>query len=235
MTRIYHAPPLREASFQATFSPPTGWDSTVPGLYYGDIRTDFPVKKEVPSSSGDEKGGGIRFETASGTPYIQVEPYRWSFVAGGFYPGWSVFSTLLVEYLKRFFSVTGAVFARDTRLIYLNKIRIPQEKFCLQEFFNLRQTWPSVGRSNDCMSFFSTAKIFIKDLESVLSFTFGTGPKPLSGNDFYLEIEIRALGEMSLARIAEWITPAHNAIETFFDGSFSEITHTEIFREVKNA
>jgi uncharacterized protein (TIGR04255 family) len=47
MTTLYRTPPLVEATCEFRFNPGPQWDATFPGLIYGKLREDFPVRRSV--------------------------------------------------------------------------------------------------------------------------------------------------------------------------------------------
>src|SRR5712691_5300171 len=47
MARIYNKPPLIEAICDFRFSSSQPWDWTIPGLFYEQIRDNFPIKEQI--------------------------------------------------------------------------------------------------------------------------------------------------------------------------------------------
>ena len=149
MGKKYKNPPIIEAVCEFQFAPGQPWDFTVHGLFYEQIRAEFPEKQQ-------QMGIGIRFRQEAGaiqhellpnsermqflrkdkSALVQVGPDMLAVNHLKPYPGWEVFKPLILDNLNKYIEVAKPKGLKRLGLRYINKIDLPEQTIKMQDYFN---------------------------------------------------------------------------------------------------
>jgi len=147
--RVYPTPPIMEALCELRFQPGQPWDWTVPGLFYGHVREDFPVKTQqnVMEMSMEAKGGEVVTPTVKGgiarmqfhsedkLRQMGVGPDLLSVHVLRPYPGLEVFRQLIDRAFRVYQDVAAPVGVKRIGVRYINRVDIPQDTIELADYF----------------------------------------------------------------------------------------------------
>ncbi len=137
MARAYSHPPIIQALCEYSFEPTQTWDWTIPGLFYNEIKNDFPKKREqnilqVELQAGSQimppsvKGGiaGVQFLTDDEKTIIQVGPDLVATHRLRPYTGWENFKPAILRAVAAYTKVASPSAIRRLGLRYVNRIEI---------------------------------------------------------------------------------------------------------------
>jgi uncharacterized protein (TIGR04255 family) len=145
----YATPPIIEALCEFRFQPGQPWDWTVPGLFYGSVREDFPIKTQqnvMEMSMEAHKGevvtptvkGGIarmQFHPENKLRQIGVGPDLLSVHVLRPYPGWEEFKELIDRAFETYTAVAAPLGVNRIGVRYINRVDIPQAVVQLEDYF----------------------------------------------------------------------------------------------------
>lgn len=246
MVRAYRKPPLIEAVCDFRFSGSQPWDWTVPGLFYEQIRNDFPNKEQVnvvgtiidPAQSKivQQAQPKMQFVNENRTRAIQVAPDNLSLHQLHPYDGWECFKKSILKYLLTYRSIANPEGLTRVGLRYVNRLELPTIEIELNEYFRiLPQVPPPIPQIFP--SFLLNVEIPYNSPENRLRITFGTViPENPSNNAYVLDFDIFTSDNAipSMEEVSDWLDIAHDRIEVAFDAAFTGRTRHEIFEEVSN-
>jgi uncharacterized protein (TIGR04255 family) len=137
MARVYKNPPLIQAICEYSFEPTQTWDWTVPGLFYTEVKNDFPKKREqnllqVELQTGANvmppaiKGGiaSVQFLTEDEKTLIQVGPDLVAAHRLRPYTGWENFKPTILRAVEAYTKVAKPSGIRRLGLRFINRIEI---------------------------------------------------------------------------------------------------------------
>lgn len=138
MARVYRNPPIIQAVCEYSFEPSQTWDWTVPGLFYNEVKDDFPKKREqnvlhVELQAGPNvmppavKGGmaSVQFLTEDEKTLIQVGPDAIAAHRLRPYTGWENFKPIILRAVEVYTKVAKPTGIRRLGLRFINRIEIP--------------------------------------------------------------------------------------------------------------
>ena len=260
MPRHYSKPPLVEAIAEFQFNPTQAWDWTVPGRYYELLSAGYPKKRqqnvlELTMQPGE---GRIRQEVRSGVVRMQfLSEDEKSIVQTGAdsltfnqlppYPGWEAFRTRIIENIGQYVSLTSPAGIKMACLRYIDRVEIPDNgSIRLEEFFVVPPRVPPEAPQN-FSAFAMEVDSRYSSPKMVMRYVFASNPPSVVGPamlplpaarpgslNFVTDIGVWATGEdlPEIAGLQTWLDTAHDRVETLFDKSFTERTHSEVFGEV---
>lgn len=148
--RVYRNPPILEAVCEFRFVPGAPWDWTIPGLFFGRVRGEFPEKKhqnvvdiglEAQGESVKQvvKGGVARVQLMSPETGRQIGlgPDVLSVHVTRPYPGWETFGATVESALHTYMEVASPVGLRRAGVRYINRIDIPRPAHSLDEYLTV--------------------------------------------------------------------------------------------------
>lgn len=252
MPRIYANPPLVEAVVALHIKEDDSWDWTIPGLLYGEIKSEFPNKAqeqslqfEFSSNASSPRLQGtpskMRFTGNSGELLVQVAPnlLTYNALTSG-YKGWESFREGFLNVAMCYSKIYPTAQIERIGLRYINDIRVPYGKgkrIELARYFALGVRLPEMGGDYLVGDFLTRASLVFKEAETALQITFASIPKSESGaGGFRLDLdasthsfEVRELSNSADA-IEDWLEGAHDVVEAVFETSLTDETHTDILR-----
>ncbi len=246
MSRVYRKPPLIEALCEFQFVE-EGWDWTIPGLIYQELKDRFPQKRqaqvvefevqaEPPQFSQRVKGGPSRmqFLRSDESALIQVGPNLLVVNHLPPYPHWGEFKALIFDALSIYQRVARPTGFRRIGLRYINLIEIPETTFDYSTYFNLGPNLP-----DKIAAPYGTILMRVglqhETEQGQLLLTFANTPNndaPTSAFILDLDFVTTAAGELTLETARDWVEGAHGHIETAFEACMTDGLR-DLFQEVK--
>jgi uncharacterized protein (TIGR04255 family) len=246
MSRVYRKPPIIEALCEFQFVE-EGWDWTIPGLIYQELKDRFPQKRqaqvvefevqaELPQFSQRMKGGPgrMQFLRADESALVQIGPNLLAVNHLPPYPHWSEFKVLVFDALSIYERVARPKGFRRIGLRYINRIEIPETAFDFSAYFNLGPHLP-----DEIAAPYGTILMRVglqhETEQGQLLLTFASTPNndaPTSAFILDLDFVTIAEGELTLETARDWVEGAHGHIETAFEACMTDRLR-DIFEEVK--
>lgn len=246
MSRIYRKPPLIEALCEFQFAE-EGWDWTIPGLIYQELKERFPQKRNAPvvefevqakplELSQRMKGGQgrMQFLRADESALVQVGPNLLAVNHMPPYPHWGEFKKLIIDALAVYQRVAQPKGFRRIGLRYINRIEVPEATFDLPTYFNLGPHLPDATSAPYSMILLRVGLQQETEQEQLL-LTFASAPAEQdSTSAFILDLDFVSTeaGELNIDTARDWVERAHGRIETAFEACLTDRLRG-IFEEVK--
>lgn len=232
MNRILRKDPIVEARCDFQFDAPD-WDWTVPGLLWGQIRDEFPLKQQfelLPSNASEDNNevlgvSQLNFWREDKSALVRIEPNELSIVQRAPYTGWPQFRTIIERVLNAYREVAPSGPLDDIALHYFNRFPLPSEKFDFEDYLNIGPSTPNIE--------FSTVghwrqQVELIKLEEKVSLVLQTGflsrEKVETVEDVVMMLNITAndLTESNLEGIEmQRLDVAHAQIEELFFACFT--------------
>ncbi len=253
MSKKYENQPITEALCEFQFIPGQPWDMTIPGLIYGEIKSEFPDKKQQinvgfqskPLEKGDEHKIGrpvlpiLQCFKKNKTALIQVAENLLAVNQLEPYPGWESFKKMILENFRVYKKVADPKGFRRIGLRYVNVFDFEKtEKVELKDYFKYYPFIPEDLPQEHGP--FSTRVEFPygKDNENLI-LSLGTAvPKEPDTLSLVLDIDYAMTMPESVSvnedKISNWLDNAHKKIETAFEACITDKTRKG-FEEADNA
>ena len=245
MSRVYRKPPIIEALCEFHFVE-EGWDWTIPGLIYQELKDRFPQKRqaqvvefevqaEPPQFSQRMKGGPgrMQFLRADQSALVQVGPNLLAVNHLPPYPHWSEFKVLVFDALSIYERVARPKGFRRIGLRYINRIEIPDAMSDFPTYFNLGPHLPGeIAAPYDTILMRVGLQHETEQGELLLTFASAPDDNDLT-SAFILDLDFvtTAAGELNMETARDWVEIAHGHIETAFEACLRDRLR-EIFEEV---
>lgn len=247
MNKKYVNPPIIEAICEFRFPQESGWDMTIPGLFYEKIKDDFPLKeqrfiKEIELRS-ESKGIEQRMQTIERILFLNNEKKIFMQISKNIlainclkpYPSWSKFKPIIEKAFRSFIDILGNIQKIEKiALHYVNKIEIPKKSFELEDYFEFR---PFLGPNmpQDYIDFITGCVLPFMSNRDLCRLRL-TGAVPENANNtalildliYYLREELSIKADDALS----WVDNAHGEIEHIFEGCITNNLR-QIFKEIK--
>jgi len=234
--RAYRNAPLIEALCEFRFDPASLWDPTIPGLLYGELRTDFPVREPtraieatVTSAPGAIQQAVIEVDRLQmyredRTAVVQLSPHLLVVNQLKPYPGWEAFYPVVQRALRLYRDIAKPTALFQIGLRYINRIQIQGVLADLHQYFDF---YPHVGAEllQDSSAFLAGVQTSINNgrdsLRVQLASTVPDVPDTLQILlDIYLTLE--KSGALSFDQIDGWLNDSHGTVEQAFEGCIRE-------------
>jgi uncharacterized protein (TIGR04255 family) len=250
MRRIYKDPPIVEALCEFQFVPSQPWDLTVLGLFYREVKSEFPKRRQLNpfqvSFKAEAQGASVQNVASQGDrmqfvrederALVQVGP---DFVAVNHlkpYPNWEVFKQMIERVLEVYRQITNPQAIRRIGLRYINRLEIPeQHEIEIERFLLAVPTVP-----NDVPQVFGS---WMQRVE--IPFPEATGLLVVQSSSihnegqqgvvFLLDLDFVTLQAelVGLDSAMEWVERAHDEIEKTFEACVTAEAR-QLFGEVKH-
>ncbi|HLQ27784.1 MAG TPA: TIGR04255 family protein [Ktedonobacteraceae bacterium] len=244
MARIYNKPPLIEAVCDFRFSSSQLWDWTIPGLFYEQIRDNFPNKNQISTiettvnaSEGkvvQQSQPKLQFINQDGTAVIHVGPDNLTIHQLRPYDSWEHFKARILKYLSVYRETAHPENLANVVLRYVNRIDLSKPDFELDDYFRILPQIPN-PIPQIFQGFLFNVDVPYHSLRTSLRLVFGTViPEGEVKNSFLLDLSMFSLNVAipSMDEVSDWLEAAHKHLEDAFDAAFTERTHCEIFEEM---
>ena len=190
MTRRYRQPPLVEVLCEFRFGQDEPWDWTIPGLVYGQIRNDFPNRREergiavrvTPDTGQIESLPGLSkmiFASNDNLSLVQVAPHFLAMNRLKPYPGWRVFKPTVLKVLRTYLEIAAPSRLERIGVRYINRMEFTEQEFELEKFFNV---YPKLPVSRPLKGFLTRNELTYEEDHAILVLTMGTAANPLNSS-----------------------------------------------------
>ncbi|MBI3598380.1 MAG: TIGR04255 family protein [Nitrospirae bacterium] len=235
--RRYRKPPIIEAFCEIAFAD-SMWDETIPGVFYEQVKKDFPQKRPREIQQAE-----ITFGPSEATAGVRRLPPRVLFVSDAKHRMIQVAKDLLVvnqlhpyphfeEWEPEVFNALSIYreLAQPKKVVhlglrYVNRVVIPEASVKMEDYFTIYPKLP-LHLGNSHRSFLVQVEI-PQPTEHTVVMTFGTAPLPNTntvGQAFMLDLYcIRKLDKfLDEEIIKKEIKQAHTSIITAFEDSITD-------------
>ena len=247
MSRRYKNPPVIEALCDFRFVPSKPWDMTFPGLFYNEIKKQFPEKEEETGfefSFRSTSAGGVeqkfekafpklKFYNAKKTALIQLLPDRLIINHLKPYPGWEQFKPVIFDNLKKYRKVLSPKGLRRIGVRYINEINFKAPAIKMETYFKFYPELPEALPQRH-RSFKTIADIPYNNEQDNLRLTLfprlTKEPDTISiifDLDYFI---INSEAISSFEEVPNWIERAHTEVEKAFEACITDKTR-KLFEE----
>ncbi len=251
MALEYRRPPLVEALCELRFasSADRKWDWTIPEMLYEQIRDNFPVRKEhydieisIPSTGpmgAPTRAKRMQFLTSAGNMMVQVAPDLLAVNSVGSHLGWADLRDTLLGVLERYGDIARPPALAMAAVRYINKVEVLlRPGVALEQYFTVLPILPE-GVPREVSTFLMHTEVGYSDPDALFRFRFGSTASPGQQEGvaaFLLDYEHVGHGDRapSFNGLRAWLDAGHARIEQAFYGSFTPMTHAEVFQEVRS-
>jgi len=157
MSKVYTNPPLIEALCEFYFEPSQPWDLTIPGLFYREVRSEFPKRHQFSPFQVDfeVEGQGQVIQNIGGSAdrmqfmrederaLIQIGPNLLVVNHLKPYSDWETFEGMIARALKVYRQVADPQAINRVGLRYINRLDIPEPQVEIEDYLLAVPTVPS--------------------------------------------------------------------------------------------
>lgn len=239
--RKYKKPPVIEALCEIYFADST-WDDTIPGLFYEQVKVDFPIKRQRKIQQAefalgpDEAKAGLR-QLPPWMQFVSDEKHRMLQIAQNLlvvnqlppYPHFEEWELEVVRALGIYKELALPKKVERLGLRYMNRVAIPGERIRMEEYFTIYPNLPSsLGDTHG--PFMVGVEIPQPAQDHTLLIRFSTAPAPVPSTepamqtfmlDFYDVLRVNRI--MDEIDFEKEIRQAHRNIVMAFEGSITDL------------
>lgn len=239
--RVYARPPLVEALCQFQFEPGQEWDIAIPGLFYNEVKLEFPERHQqralevlFDQGTGQAKQSSaarIQFRRSDGTALVQIGPDLLIVNVLYPYPGWETFRGIVLTSFESYCSVAQPVGLKAMSLRYINRIRLPSPSVEIEDYLRFSPSVPS-GLPQVFVGWAQSVSIPL-DEKAILRINAGsTRDESEADTIFVLDIESSTAQMKSLESMEAEITRSHDVIEKAFEECVTDRARSIFLEEV---
>ncbi len=235
VNKKYKNPPLTEAVFEIFFTC-KDWSPIVPGLFYNEIKSDFPNISQAPGgafgiafdTSGFQIGPGsndlTQYKSFDNSTIIQLSNGLFTVNKLPHYEGWENYRGVIQSAVASLRKVVKIETINRVGLKAINKIDL--KKHTYENFKGCFNVFPSIPQgilSNDLSSIqlnIETPVVPETEILALLLLTLRKEPKyeaPAMLQLYYTRIK-----DNKDIKIEEWLEKAHSALHKAFDDTVTE-------------
>lgn len=243
MGAVYAKPPILEALCEFRFEPGPSWDGALPGLFYAEIREDFPKRRErrdvqlgvrtaeepmTPQVQGTLVPR-MQFLREDEQALIQMAPNLLAVNQLRPYPTWPDFRTMIERALAVYRKVAAPVGFRRIGVRYINRIEVPfptgAESLEIEDYIRLVPQVPE-ALPQVFARWGQRTEIPYEDDNGVLALMSGSADDQSEPTEarFLLDFDFRTLDprRVGLDDVMTWVDQAHDHVEAAFEASITE-------------
>jgi uncharacterized protein (TIGR04255 family) len=235
--------PIIEAFCEIRFLQDTPWDLTIPGLFYEDVKADYPKKESLQQTRVEWQAGpeGIsnritgdislmRFRREDDKALIQIGPNVLSMHVLPPYPKWPFFRTMIQNGLDSYRKIASPAGFERIGLRYINRISIPStepgQQVQIEEYLLALPHLPSPVPQT-FLRWFMNVAVPHEDSNGTLAIqTANLPPTESNAINFLLDMDYSALDiqKVSMESSLNWLEMAHQNIENDFESCITDKT-----------
>lgn len=238
MSRKYKNPPLIEAVCEFQFAQKSEWDIAIPGLIYGELKGDFPIRVQVPNEIGftmtpTPEGGSqpqvyaasdrIQFYREDKKALVQVGPHLLTINHLKPYPTWEDYLPLIRHAYSIYRNVAQPEGLERIGLRYINRLDIPDTNVELEDYF---QFYPHIGTElpQNFGSFIVGGQFIFGDTDALKVQMASAQPERPSHMGVVLDLDYSTLAanDIKLENAHEWLQVAHDRLEQAFEACLTD-------------
>ncbi|MBI5190539.1 MAG: TIGR04255 family protein [Nitrospirae bacterium] len=231
----YKNPPLVEALCEFQFEAGEPFDNTIPGLFYAEIKGEYPIKKQQRGIDFKLNQADGKFEATPGiseksqfynkeeNALIQIGTNMLAVNTLTPYPGWEAFKPMITKHREIYQQLATPKGIKRIGLRYINKINIPEKEhegsvIELKDYFTFIPQTPKALPSN-VSSFNLKVDIPYNDgRDTIILILASTKPDKENTMAVFLDIDYSIVNNSKTALDEnEWIEEAHSNIEMAFE------------------
>lgn len=249
MALRYQKPPLVEALCEVRFASTEErrWDWAIPGMLHERIRDRFPTRRErhainIPVATPAPLGATahsierLQFVASDENTVVQVGPDLLAVNSLRPHLGWTELRDTLLDVLAAYRGIASPSGIAMTAVRYINRVEIPtQSGFALERYFKVLPGLPA-GVPKVVTTFMIHTEVEHEAPAAIFRFLFGTTESTDQIAAFMLDYEhvSRESIPPTFDGLRGWLDAGHDRIEQAFYGSFTPMTHAEIFQEIRS-
>jgi len=223
------------------------WDTTIPGIFYSEVQSEFPIKTELEQLGLEvqlaEKQVGtrmvhgdprVRFSRRDGSRMVQLG--RDLLVVNQLhpYPRYDDWRPAVIDMQAKYRKLVMPLAIQRLGVRYINRVTVPDQTVQMEHYFNLYPQVPQeLGAAHG--DFLMRLQIPPRHAEHQLVATFATAPSsPEEGLGYLLDLyDIAPMDERySFDELEHRMDEAHANIELAFESSITDALR-ELFVEIK--
>jgi uncharacterized protein (TIGR04255 family) len=235
--------PLVETVCEFRFRTQGTWDITIPGLFYGQVKDDFPERETINEfnfqvSIGDKSLGNVPQFFAPTQRLKLQRPDKSAVIQIGSdllvinhlqpYECWETFRHLILDMFDKYTDLCKECEIERVGLRYINHIPTPEDsRFEIEQFLTVFPIFPS-PINHDLSGFGQLYEFMFSQPQALLQHRTGIIKK--SDNEVVLLLDLNFISQEImhvpkksdlLAWIQNWLDEAHNRIEVAFIASLN--------------
>jgi uncharacterized protein (TIGR04255 family) len=235
--------PLVEALCELHFSKSDNWDITLPGLFYAQVKDEFPERTtfnqvsfqfaigqkpllDIPQPA--EVSPRLQLKREDGSAVVQIgsdllvvnhlQPYK----------SWEDFRDLILKMVTKYVELCGNGKLEGISLRYINHIDVSNSvKFEIEQFLSVFPIFPS-SLNLDLVGFSQTYDFYYAQPSAILKHQTGVIANPDGSLGLLLDLNFRSQNTESITEtsqlfiwIKNWLSQAHAHIESAFISSLN--------------
>ncbi len=249
MALRYKKPPLVEALCEVRFASTEErrWDWAIPDMLWERIRERFPTRRErhginipvatpTPLSTAAHSLERLQFVSGDENTLVQIGPDLLAVNSLHPHLGWAELRDTLLDVLAAYRGIASPAAIAMTAVRYINRVEIPnQSGFALEKHFTVLPGLPP-GVPKVVTTFVIHTEVEYEAPAAIFRFLFGTTESTDEIAAFMLDYEHVSPESLppTFDSLRGWLDAGHDRIERAFYGSFTPMTHAEIFQEIRS-
>lgn len=247
--RIYKDPPVIEALCEFLFEPSQPWDLTIPGMFYREVQSEFPKRRQVkpflnfqPERQGQtiqsivNSVDRIQFLREDERALIQVGPDLLAVNHLRPYSKWETFKQMIEYALGAYERVANPQAIMRIGLRYINRLEIPgQQEVEIEHYLLTTPTVPSAV-PQFFGSWMQRVEIPYPEANGVLVLQASSVQEAeQKAIAFLLDLDFVTLQPalVELDSVMEWVEKAHCEVEEIFEACVTDEAR-RLFGEVRH-
>jgi uncharacterized protein (TIGR04255 family) len=235
VTKKYKNPPLTEAVFEIFFTC-KNWSPIIPGVFYNEIKSDFPNINQAPGglfgisfdASGFQIGPGAndvtQYKSSDNSTIIQLSNGLFTVNKLPHYEGWENYSKIVLSAIASLRKIIVFETINRLGLKAINKIDL--KKHTYENFKSSFNVFPSIPQgilSNDLSSIQLNIETPAVPETEILALSLVTLRKePNYEAPAMLQLYYTRIKDVGGIKIEEWLETAHLALHTAFAATITE-------------
>ncbi len=239
--------PLIEALCEFYINVSGGNQLTLPGLFYAEVRDDFPIQASVNELALQVGVGGVQemqqlIQTSrlqlmgsNNSAMLQIAQNRLIINQLKPYINWDTFKSLILDTFRKYINVCGDFELNRISLRYINHIiPAPNEEFSIEDFLIIFPLFPK-PLEKPIMDFQQSYQFMYDSLDEFLVHKTGVGVNPEGTNVVILDLDFISQkienfqdNSKTIEWLSGWLDKGHNHIESAFLSSLNPIYYETI-------
>ncbi|HOV92530.1 MAG TPA: TIGR04255 family protein [Candidatus Kapabacteria bacterium] len=235
MNNQYINPPLVEALCEIQFISTKKWDLTIPGIFYSQIKDEFPNKKELMGVGLELKGTEsgleqtiiptppkLQFFSHNNNSLVQLSPDLLAVNCLKPYPSWSKFKPLILKILEIYRGIANPEGILSITLRYINVIEFKDKSKGLKDYLKFYVHIPE-DIPNNYNQFLSRVNIPYNDDQLIL-FLGSIPSENEETNKITLDINftLNNTERITFNGLSDWLDNAHKIINSSFESCITD-------------
>jgi len=239
--------PLIEALCEFYFNVSGGNQSTLPDLFYAEVKDDFPIQASVNELALQIEVEGVqerqqliqrprlKLMRSNNSAMLQIAPNRLIINQLKPYINWETFKSLILDAFRKYINVCGDFELNRISLRYINHIILaPNEEFNIEDFLTIIPLFPK-PLEKPIFAFQQSYQFIYDSLGEFLVHKTGVGVNTEGTDVLVLDLDFISQkienfqdNSRTIEWVSEWLDKAHNHIELAFLSSLNPIYYETI-------